>query len=310
MSFMEEKTNISILLKDCPSGMELNCMMFDDLYFDFIDVKNELIHCYIQSIDYKTSIIFDKYGCYVSKEQSKCVIFPKGKMTWENFQRPFINGDVVVYNNSCFGEYVFIYKKREDGYLVIQHCGMYKSRSVVDFNPYTLVGVHDDLRFATDSEKNSLFYKLNQIGYEWDEKTKTLKKPFDPIFKIGDRIRLKNDSASNSPIILIETLSNDGYYGKISNTETHIPFKIQNEYKLVIGKFDPNTFKPFDKVLVRNNSLENWRIQFFENYDRQYGAKYPFDCMCGKFSQCIPYKNNELLRNTAYDCDNFYKSWE
>lgn len=79
--------NIAEILKDCPSGMELDCTMYEDVYFDYVDELN-MIHCYIQCDNYKTSIAFNQHGtpnCYI---KSKCVIFPKGKTTWEGFVPP------------------------------------------------------------------------------------------------------------------------------------------------------------------------------------------------------------------------------
>ena len=81
---MENKINIAELLKDCPNGMELDCTMYQDVYFDYIDELN-IIHCYIQGNNSKVGISFNKFGCYSELNQAKCVIFPKGKTTWEEF---------------------------------------------------------------------------------------------------------------------------------------------------------------------------------------------------------------------------------
>lgn len=79
--------------------------------------------------------------------------------------------------------------------------------------------------------------------------------------------------------------------------------------KLISNKFDITTFKPFDKVLVRCSELEIWHISLFEKYNRKY-SKYPFVCLNGnKYSQCIPYKDNEHLLDTADNCDDYYKTW-
>lgn len=32
-----EKINIAELLKDCPKGMELNCVIYEDVHFDYVD---------------------------------------------------------------------------------------------------------------------------------------------------------------------------------------------------------------------------------------------------------------------------------
>lgn len=92
---MEQKINIAELLKDCPTGMELGCTMYEDVYFDYVDELNN-IHCYIQQEFNKTSVIFNQDGTPTSHTKSKCVIFPKGKTTWKGFQRPYEDGDIVA----------------------------------------------------------------------------------------------------------------------------------------------------------------------------------------------------------------------
>ena len=51
----KEKINIAELLKDCPKGMELDCAMYEDVHFDYVDELN-IIHCYIQRGTHKTSL--------------------------------------------------------------------------------------------------------------------------------------------------------------------------------------------------------------------------------------------------------------
>lgn len=81
------KINIAELLKDCPKGMELDCTMYEDVYFDYVDELN-MIHCYIQHETYRTSLTFNQHGTPNSNTKSKCVIFPKGKTTWDGFVPP------------------------------------------------------------------------------------------------------------------------------------------------------------------------------------------------------------------------------
>ena len=86
---MKQKINIAELLKDCPSGMELYCTMYDNLYFDCIhEYPNGTINCYTLINGIKTSILFTKYGTFNKHVGAKCVIFPKGKTTWEGFVPP------------------------------------------------------------------------------------------------------------------------------------------------------------------------------------------------------------------------------
>jgi hypothetical protein len=93
---MEKKINIAELLKDCPKGMELDCLMYENLYFDSLNANYcGTIKCYTLIDGVKTSINFTKYGTYNNHAEAKCVIFPKGKTTWDGFQRPFKDGDIL-----------------------------------------------------------------------------------------------------------------------------------------------------------------------------------------------------------------------
>ena len=60
-------------------------------------------------------------------------------------------------------------------------------------------------------------------------------------------------------------------------------------------------FKPFDKVLVRNEDNEPWSIQFFGYYDKISENEGPYVCLgnsvciADTFKQCIPFEGNEKL---------------
>ena len=56
-------------------------------------------------------------------------------------------------------------------------------------------------------------------------------------------------------------------------------------------------FKPFDKVLMRNEDSEKWRPFFFSNYTGN--EDFPYKEIGGSsYSQCIPYEGNEHLCGT------------
>ncbi len=127
-----------------------------------------------------------------------------------------------------------------------------------------------------------------------------------PKFKVGDKIRHKDDKTR---INTIKYIYHDSYglYG------SHLLFfKEQDQYELVPNKFDINTLKPFDKVLVRTKNFTNaWTIDFYDGYYPNRSNFTPFGVSGGNyFQQCIPYEGNEYLRGTTNDCDDFYKNWE
>ena len=65
------------------------------------------------------------------------------------------------------------------------------------------------------------------------------------------------------------------------------------------GKYNPDTlqvesvkpkcsFKPFDKVLVRNDPNQKWTIDMFSYYNRE-DNDYPYICVGNHYCYCIPY---------------------
>lgn len=76
--------------------------------------------------------------------------------------------------------------------------------------------------------------------------------------------------------------------------------------KLIEPKFDITTFKPFDKVLVRDNDEQLWVADFFGFHGK---TIYSFACVAHYANQCIPYEGNEHLLGTTDECDEFYKMW-
>lgn len=304
---MENKINITELLKDCPSGMELNCLMYEDVYFDYVDELNN-IHCYIQQEFNKTSVIFNQDGTPTSHTKSKCVIFPKYKTTWEGFVPPceFKDGD-IYYIKDVFGlEFVSIIKKCENNKLYTYvdigistksfYCdeseGLCYCKDIIEHRP------------ATKDEKEKLFKEIKDNGYHWSPETKTLEEFVKPKFKVGDRIRsiISNSGYIYNVIEVKESLyvvsKNNEYDNKL------IDFKIQDYWELIPNKFDITTLKPFDRVLMRSSNTREWVATFYSNYSNNkfYGCG-----MC--CDQCIPYEGNEHLRGTTNDCDEYYKNW-
>ena len=77
------------------------------------------------------------------------------------------------------------------------------------------------------------------------------------------------------------------------------------------GKYNPETlqvepvkvvepkcsFKPFDKVLVRDDEDEVWKADYFSHYEWDDKIA-PYVCVGSYFRQCIPYEGNEHLLGT------------
>ena len=129
-----------------------------------------------------------------------------------------------------------------------------------------------------------------------------------PKFKVGDIVETKRNKLFDYKIIKIT----DTHYTleSITGANTYDILICEDEnWKLVPDKFDINTLKPFDKVLVRDDNKNKWSINFWGFYDIKYDINYPYECCGNSFAQCIPYEGNELLLGTTDDCDEYYKTW-
>lgn len=285
-----EKINIAELLKDCPKGMELNCLMFGDVTLYNIDTNTE--NDYPIRIETKYGDLLDltKYGTYTNVKEANCVIFPKGKTTWEGFQRPFKDGDILINGNP------FIFKQTNGLGNAQCYCAInYFEELILNSDNWTPI---KGCRLATEEEKEKLFQAIKDNGYQWNPKTKTLEKL--PKFKVGDRIRHKKKTKWTCVIRRID----DRYWVDEHPMCYTLPFGKQDEYELVSNKFDITTLKPFDKVLVRDVDDEEWTPNFY-GYKRK-----EFQCVLNNWHQCIPYEGNEHLLGTTNDCDEYYKTWK
>lgn len=324
---MEEKINVAELLKDCPKGMELDCILYDNIYFD--TVGHNSIKCYIQNKGYRTSITFDCYGGLIDSIPTKCVIFPKGKTTWEGFQRPFKDGDVIFTHANCLkvglgNTWISIYQENRNGgvatYVDYAEDGSDYYSDIYGDKAF-LCRENDILhqRLATEEEKQKLFDAIKANGYKWNAETKTLEKLIEPKFKVGDRLRTKKDAPVHLANILITKIDKYSYRGVIGDTtnNVHINFKYQDQYELVSDKFDITTLKPFDKVLVRDENLledsditdATWSAAIY-SHNKFIDNACPYVTTNGHFAQCVPYKGNEHLLGTTDDCDDYYKTWK
>lgn len=170
---MKNKINIAELLKDCKKGMELYSPLFGDCKFVKVhDYEAEII----VELETGATVSFLTDGRYYDYPNAECILFPKGKTTWEGFTPPcqFKDGDIVTCTNkNC--TYTAIFKGMRDynsfyHYVVLADNGYYFCRvnDWADFNK--------TCRLATEEEKQKLFDAIKAKGYKWNAETKTLEK--------------------------------------------------------------------------------------------------------------------------------------
>lgn len=192
---MDEKVNVAELLRYSPKGMELDCAMYDNVSLIQV-LDGNAYPIKIETPDGQISLT--KYGSFSSNKQAKCIIFPKGKTTWDGFVPPskFKDGDVVTNITGV----VFIYKE----ITTYGYCG-----SFVSLDRYNQLILHyesyltDCIRLSTEEEKEKLFKAIKDNGYKWNAETNTLVEL--PKFHEGDWIMI------DKPCKII-SINDNGHY--------------------------------------------------------------------------------------------------
>lgn len=188
---MSERINIAELLKGCPSGMELDCTICNGtVAFEGI-VEPAAFPIRVVS---KSGFhhMFTKHGFLYDDEESKCVIFPKGKDSWEGFTPPimFKDGDVV---SSEDGRWLAITAGGISTDLVPAYCLL----TILNNNNLDIYETnrcfHFD-RLATEAERKKLHKAINDAGFRWNAEEKRLEKleASKPAFKDGDVVATDN----------------------------------------------------------------------------------------------------------------------
>lgn len=255
---MENKLNISELLKDCPSGMELGCTMFENLEFDHIDKDNKLypIRCRVKtewgSYNFYT---FTEYGCYGLEKYSKCVIFPKGKSTWEGFHRPFKDGDIITDDRGN----IAIYKgeMRLNNKLTDYYCGYRNAdgKFLVKKDIEGHFGHIEEKHLATEEEKQKLFNVIKANGYKWDPETKTLDELVESKEDIDDKIVMSGIYFDRENYADEVELHLGNYEIEIRDGKTYAVFKNQKT------KISKPIFKVGDKIKHKDTVLTIITVQ-------------------------------------------------
>ena len=112
----------------------------------------------------------------------------------------------------------------------------------------------------------------------------------------------------------INSVTTDGRLCEYYNGECVLfPSKEQRDwtkFRFKKPKFDPMTFKPYDKVLVRDGNLGNWKNLFF-SYIIERETCYPYLCLNNQYKYCIPYnEDTKHLVGTSEEAPEFYRYWE
>lgn len=267
---MENKINIAELLKYCPKGMELDCTMFDNVTFVGVDNNKRQFPIEIVVGGLHTKYL-TKEGCYHDNtliSEAKCVIFPKGKTTWEGFQRPIKDGDVIV--DTLGG--IHIMQNSTMSYCYFDRLG------ILDKTKTTCVRVE---RLATEKEKEKLFQAIKDDGYKWNPETKTLEKLIKLRFHEGQWITKGYVGGQITSIDYNYSCYRIADF--MGGIDTSIPFTLQDNYHLwTIQDAEDGDVLAAHECLVLFKKLDGLNVKCYCTYHFMNNSSFYVDTLQNK----------------------------
>lgn len=314
---METKLNIAEILKNKPKGTKLYSPLFGNVYFS--DINNSTTYV----LHHTSMASFYSDATFIKFEEAEPLLFPSKEMRdWSKFA--WKKGDVLV---SMEGSKILFDKWASEDYT--KFLGKIKilgNSHCYDTAYYTLASKEEVLKFIKSVEEINNG-KLN---------LETLEIEKQPEFKDGD-ILCVIDNSDNYHYILIYkgqddkniyryvTMFLDGdlnlkdgayltkpkdYFIRYTTSEEKQKLfaalakegKAWDSEKKIIVELKPKCkFKPFDKVLGRNEKDDVWEAELFSHYREE--SQYPFCCIGFARKYCIPYEGNEHLLGTTKDVE-------
>ena len=289
--------NIAEILKHCPKGTKLYSLVHGEVTLE--EVKSVGKYPIKIALNNKLSTYYSKDGLFFLGA-GDCILFPsKEQRDWNKFRLPVKRGDIMM----TMDKRAFITNGKidNDGCPCV-YCGI---NLFHDFTIGTTINGWTSSFYipASEEAKKELFIKMGIAGYTWNANTLELEK-IKPKFKEGDILINKNTNTlflyssntfmdCNVPDSSLELASEEDrnkFYSFIN--------KVGYKYDKEQHKLTKQTFKPFDKVLVRNDTNEKWSINLFSYYDEK-NKHCPYFCLDGRYIYCIPYEGNEYVLGTT-----------
>ena len=218
-----------------------------------------------------------------------------------------------------------------EGYIGTKHDGGSMPVEILSFNVlsnypiaakgyfYPVLNVERVLCFsengASEDKIHTLFIELPEETPKQDSFTKKLHDTAEVLatpkheFNVGDKVKICCPESSentirkhNGEILTVECVLENGV--SVYNDETGLFLKFDEiehfeEKKQEVSNGAKHEFKPFDKVLVREDESDVWICRLFDRFFQDKGGL-GYCCQDGiSYDFCIPYEGNEHLVGTT-----------
>lgn len=309
---METKINIADILKDKPVGLKFYSNTFG--YISFNGVHKDKI--YFFSEDTNAHSVKPNGKMY---DGGECIIFPSKEMRdWTKFS--WKKGDVLANGE---GDYCVFKEFAHSSYQTVKAVFVKRNKESIHSDSCLLdtKDWHEASHSCTATYINTIEKELSgKLNMETLEIEKA-----QPEFKDGDVLFVKCKGSAFIEIFNYFKNNGDLYDHTSLDTTTH-ELDISGEYKIfkeniieirlateeekqqlfdALGKkskawdsekkaivdLKPKCeFKPFDKVLGRNEKDDVWEAELFSHYREE--SQYPFRCIGFSRKYCIPYNED------------------
>lgn len=321
---METKINVAEILKEKPQGTKLYNLLYNiDVELDTISTTDtETVVWCTNETDNNTTCHrgYSEFGTVRGCPDGLQILLPSKEMRdWSKF---FKKGDVLVNED---GSVHIIFEKFEDDAYTMFSGRYYYSKD--GKKAYSYFRECDDViteEFTIETEDAAQTYISTieeRLGGKLNRGTLIVEKPHSE-FKDGDVLFVKCKGRTFIEIFNYSKKNGDLYDHVSLDTTTH-ELDISGEYKIFkenimeirlateeekkqlfdalakkgkawdaekkqIADLKPKCeFKPFDKVLGRNEKDDVWEAELFSHYKEE--SQYPFRCIGFSRKYCIPY---------------------
>ncbi len=317
------KVSVAEILKDKPVNTKLYSPLFGDVYFSHVEDS-------IINVEHHAGVSkFFNSGRYYNFDESEPLLFPSMEMRdWSKFS--WKRGDVLVCKD--VNSHIIFEAFNDDTYTTFTGKQNYQAtRAGYSYTHTRNIAMTQDFDIEKGDAAQTYINTIEEkLGGKLNRETLEVEKT-QPEFKDGDivavdldrkNIRIFKEKKNENNICfgkyyigfsfnnegkLIQTFKN--YTADCSSDRLATEEEKQQLFdalakegkawdavkKEVVGLKPKVEFKPFDKVLVRDNEDDIWEVSLFGYKDELY-----YRCDNGiPWIQCIPYDGNEHLLGTT-----------
>ena len=308
---METEINIVEILKDKPANTKLYSPLFSEVFFSHVSGG------YIAVEHHGGTSLFLSSGRFYDYDGSEPLLFPSKEMRdWNKFA--WQKGDILVNENNA---HIIFEKFTDDTYTTF--IGKYHYANNDYYVSECDSAITDLYTLETENSAQTYINTIEErLGGKLNRETLEIEKP-QPEFKDGDIAFADYGNRQDVFIVSGRTGLSEGYSSFISMDLSSLTLSMacrtsffkkdlcklrlateeekqqlfdaltkkgktwDAEKKQIVDLKPKCEFKPFDKVLGRNEKDDVWEAELFSHYREE--SQYPFRCIGFGRKYCIPY---------------------